>query len=88
MITLVDVAFDAGSEITRLVGGTVAALVQRSSAAAIPASSASIADANTIRVAFNEDVLPEGGYALQVRTTGSWVIQAVAKQSVTVRGSL
>ncbi len=88
LIILVEVAFDAGSEITSLVGGTVEALAQRSGAAAIPASSATIVDANTIRVAFNEDVLPEGVYTLQVRATVSGVTQTVAEQSVTVRGSL
>ena len=88
LIILVEVTFETGSEITSLVGGTVEAIAQKSGSAAIPASSVTIVDANTLRVAFNEDVLAEGVYTLQVRATVSGVTQTVAEATVTVRGSL
>ncbi|NGQ93378.1 hypothetical protein G5V65_21050 [Rhodobacter sp. HX-7-19] len=88
LIINVNVTFEPGSEITALTGGTVEAYVEREGAARVAANSVSIVDADTIRVAFNENTLAEGVYTLQVRATVDGVTQTVAEAVVTVKGSL
>ncbi|UXO94014.1 hypothetical protein Pan4_27 [Pseudanabaena phage Pan4] len=88
LIIAVNVTFEAGSEITSLVGGSVEARAQAAGGAVIPASSVSIIDLDTVRVAFNDGVLAAGVYTLQVRATVTGVTQAIAEEIIEVRASL
>jgi len=88
LIINVPVTFEAGSEITSLVGGTAEALAQRTDGTIITANATAITSATTIKVTFNDGRLPAGVYTLQVRATVAGVTQTVAEATVTVNPSI
>lgn len=87
LIINVNTTFEAGSEITSLIGGTVEAKA-KSAVGTLITGTATITDADTVRVAFAEGALAAGVYELQVRATVSGNTQTIAADTIEVRASL
>ena len=78
LIISLDVTFDPASGLSSLIGGTVEAVAKSDTGTTIAANSATIESATNIRAAWNQDTLPQGIYAIQIRATVSSITQTLA----------